>query len=473
MNRFVESYEQAIEFLFSRINYERVTSGYSVGEFKLDRMREFLRLLGDPQESIPAIHIAGTKGKGSTAAMLAAVLTASGYRTGLFTSPHISSFEERMTVDGVRPTRTQLVELVNSVAETVVALDKTPGRMSPTYFEISTALAWTYFREQRADLVVLETGLGGRLDATNICRPEVTLITSISRDHMRQLGSRLSQIASEKAGIIKPGVPTVIGALPDEARLVVEEVCRAQSAPLRQLEIDFTCRYRPAAPDSLSAASPSPGCRCDVITETEEWRDLPLSLLGEHQARNTALAVCAVEELRRRGWQIPTDAVRRGLADLRWPGRIEVLQRRPTTIVDAAHNWAAVSALLQTLADNFPARRRLLVFAAALDKDVSGMLRQLLPQFDCAVLTTFQNNPRSVPVEELARLAGAIGAGPFHVAADPAAAWKLAQRLARDDDLICITGSFFIAAELRDLILDSGVDPQSGDVAALKATPRV
>lgn len=470
MNRFVESYEQAIEFLFSRVNYERVTAGFSVGEFKLDRMREFLRRLGDPQESIPAVHIAGTKGKGSTAAMLAAALGAAGYRTGLFTSPHISSFEERMTIDGAQPTRERLVELVNAVAETVVALDKTPGRMSPTYFEIATAMAWLYFRDERADIAVLETGLGGRLDATNICRPECCVITSISRDHTRQLGSRLAQIAAEKAGIIKPGIPTVSGASVAEARRVIEEACRSQSSPLRQLDVDVYCRSRMIGPQAAGHCRGMPGIVCDVTTGFGDWQNLELSLLGEHQARNAALAVCAVEELNRRGWDVPEDAVRRGLRALRWPGRIEVLQTRPAVVVDAAHNWSAVSALLKTLDDNFAARRRLLIFAAARDKDVPGMLRQLLPEFDTVVLTSFQSNPRSVSVEELAQWARAAGSGPFHLAADPASGWKLAQRLAQEDDLICITGSFFIAAELRDLILDT---PNGGEAArAVKAPDR-
>lgn len=443
-----ENYEQAIEYLFSRVNFERLVGTlYSVDDFKLDRMRAFLQRLGDPQESIPAVHIAGTKGKGSTAAFIASILTAAGIRTGLFTSPHISAFEERLAVDGTVPTPDELAELVNSVAEVVSVLDKTPGRMSPTYFEIATALAWLYFRRKNAEIAVLEVGMGGRLDATNVCRPAVTVITTISRDHTRHLGSRIDQIAREKAGIIKPGVGVVCGVTTPEAQAVIADVCREQEARLLQLGRDFDYQYLPPVDGG--------GARVTVRTWKRTWEELPLPLVGEHQAANAAAAVAALEVLVEQGWQVPTESFRLGLDRVRWPGRIEVVARQPTVIVDTAHNWAAVAALLRTLDESFPARRRVLIFAATRDKDVAGMLRQLLPRFDSIVLTCFQNNARSVPVEELARLAHDLGDRPLHAIAEPAAAWRLARRLAGPEDLICVTGSFFIAAELRDLILDT------------------
>lgn len=442
-------YEQAVEYLMSRVNFERLTgAAYSSDDFKLDRMRELLARLGNPHEGIPAVHVAGTKGKGSTAAFVAAVLTAAGYRTGLFTSPHVSAFEERMAVDGRIPSQDQLAELVDSIADTVAALDKTPGRMSPTYFEIATALAWRYFQRRQAEVAVLEVGMGGRLDATNVCRPAVTVITTISRDHTRQLGSRLSQIAREKAGIVKPGVPLICGVREGEAHDVIAETCRAEQAPLREIGRDFEFAYVPP--------SGTAGARVTVRTWRKTHSDLPLPLVGEHQAANAACAVAALDVLADAGWDIDESAIARGLTSVRWPGRIEVVGREPTVIIDTAHNWAAVSALLRTLDESFPARRRVLVFAAARDKDVAGMLRQLVPRFDSLVLTAFQNNPRNVPVEELVRLVQSLGDRPVHAAPDPAAAWKLAVRLAAPSDLICVTGSFFIAAELRELILDAG-----------------
>lgn len=447
----IESYEQAVEYLLCRVNYERIAgTQFTVDDFKLDRMRELLARLGDPHESIPAVHIAGTKGKGSTAALVAQILSAAGIRAGLFTSPHVSAFEERMAVGGVSPSPRELVELVATVANAVAELDRTPGRMSPTYFEIATALAWLYFRERQAQIAVLEVGMGGRLDATNVCRPEVAVITTISRDHTRQLGSRLEQIAAEKGGIIKPGVPVVSGVTCEPARGVIAGICRAQAAPLYELGRDFEYRYRPA-----TIGAEHRGALASVRTATAWWTDLALPLVGEHQARNLAVAVAATERLAERGWQIPYAAVAAGLSRLSWPGRIEILGRSPTVIVDTAHNWEAVAALLKTLDESFPARRRVLVFAATRDKDVSGMLRQLLPRFDTAILTCFQNNTRQVPVEVLARLARELADQPVHVAAEPAAAWKLARRLVGPEDLICITGSFFIAAELRELIVDA------------------
>ena len=459
----VESYEQAVEFLFSRVNYERLSGmQYTGDDFKLDRMRELLRRLGDPQESIPAVHIAGTKGKGSTAALTAQILSAAGIRTALFTSPHISAFEERMAVDGVNPARHELVALVRQIAGVVGDLDRTAGQMSPTYFEIATALAWLYFSERRAEIAVLEVGMGGRLDATNLCRPAVSIITSISRDHTRQLGSRLDQIAREKAGIVKMGVPVVSGVTSDPARATIVEVCRSQNAPLFELGRDFDYRYRAATvgPAEIQRDAPegapqnNPGPTVDIETPGKQWRNLALPLVGEHQARNLALALVAIQRLQEQGWRVPDSAVSTGLSLFRWPGRIEVLSRQPTVIVDAAHNWEAVAALLRTLDESFPSRRRVLVFAATRDKDVTGMLRQLLPQFDSVVVTCFQNNPRHVPVESLVRMIRGLTDQPLHAAADAAAAWKLARRFASRDDLICVTGSFFIAAEMRELLVE-------------------
>ena len=477
MNQPIESYEQAIEYLFTRINYERISGmAYSADDFKLDRMRDLLALLDAPHEEIPAVHIAGTKGKGSTAAMIASVLTASGYRTGLFTSPHISAFEERIAVNGQIATPGQIFDLVNAIRGPVAALEKTASRMSPTYFEIATAMAWLFFRWQHVQIAVLEVGLGGRLDATNLCRPEVTVITTISRDHTRQLGSRIEQIAREKAGIVKTGAVLVSGVAGGEAAAAIAAVCREQSIVLRQGGRDFSYRHLPVTVRQPAAgathgtpsergrvgAATTPRNQVDVSTASRVWRGLELSLVGEHQAANAAVAVATIEQLILRGWRVSEAAVYEGLAGVSWPGRIEVLRQQPTVIADAAHNWAAVAALLKTIDRSFESQRQILVFAATQDKDVAGMLRQLLPRFDTVILTCYQNNPRGVPVDDLARLAGQLGPTPAHCAADPISAWKLARRLATDDDLICITGSFFIAAELREMILDETRHEEAG-----------
>jgi dihydrofolate synthase/folylpolyglutamate synthase len=469
MSAKVESYEQAVEYLFNRINFERLSGHqYSTNDFKLDRMRELLRRLGDPQKTLPVVHIAGTKGKGSTAATTAAILSAAGIRVGLFTSPHISAFEERIAVNDACPTAEELVDLVRQIALVVSELDKLPGHMSPTYFEIATAMAWLFFREQRAEMAVLEVGMGGRLDSTNVCCPAVSIITTISRDHTKQLGSRIDQIAREKAGIIKPGVPVVSGVGHESARGVILETSRKLGSRVFELGHDFHYHYHPARIGGgwITEAT------VDIQLPRQTWRGLKLPLLGEHQARNLALAAQACELLTESGWTIPSSAISEGLAGLRWPGRIEVLGVSPTVIVDAAHNWEAVAALLRTLDESFQSRRRVLIFAATRDKDVVGMLRQLLPRFDTIIMTCFQNNPRHVPVESLAEVVRGLTDRLFHTAPDAASAWKLARRLASPNDLICATGSFFLAAELRELIVDSlrQTDPGSGADEATRRT---
>ncbi|MDB5335674.1 MAG: FolC bifunctional protein [Planctomycetaceae bacterium] len=445
----LSTYQQALEFLYNRINYERVqSSAYSAGDFKLNRMRGLLETIGNPQERIPAVHIAGTKGKGSTAVMIASILQAAGYRVGLFTSPHISKFEERMTVNGIQPSETEIVALVNELLEPVGQLDQELGGMSPTYFEITTAMAWQFFAQQQADIVVLEVGLGGRLDATNVCKPEVCVITSISRDHTHLLGSEFHQIAREKAGIVKTGVPVISGVVNSPAQEVIAEVCQQRDAPLSQLNRDF--HYRHAREPDAQAI----GGRVTVRAARQSFDDLPLPLIGEHQAHNATLAVMAISELADRGWKINIDAIRFGLEQVQWPARIEVVGQNPLVIVDAAHNWASISALIQTLDEHFPEKSRIAIFAATRDKDVQGMLRQLLPRFDTVILTCYQSNPRSVPVEQLFAMTRTVSDRHVHLARDPQSAWNMARKLAGPQDLICITGSFFIAAEVRELLPD-------------------
>lgn len=455
------TYEQALDFLYNRINYERVqSSAYSAGDFKLNRMRGLLELIGNPHERIPVVHIAGTKGKGSTAVMVASILQAAGYRTGLFTSPHLTRFEERMAVDGQLPSALEVVNLVNELLDPVARLDQELGGMNPTYFEITTAMAWLFFLHQQCDIVVLEVGLGGRLDATNVCQPEVCVITTISRDHTHLLGSDVQQIAREKGGIIKPHIPVVSGVCQPPAKEVIEQICLERSAPLRQLGCHFDYQFDP--PQSLVNVADVGGNFSPRRTVSfrfpgqsdwqEELQKVDLPLLGEHQAHNASLAIRTVLELASRNWDILPKHVCTGLQLVSWPARIEILDRAPLTIVDAAHNWASISALIQTLDLEFPSRYRILVFAATQDKDVQGMLRQLLEHFDTIILTCYQSNPRGVPVEELLKLVRVVSARTVHISKTPLAALRMAQQLAGPSDLICITGSFFVAAEVREVL---------------------
>ena len=503
MSEPVQTYEQAVQFLFDRVNFERTPAG-GKQDFKLERMRRLLELLGSPQLQLPCIHIAGTKGKGSTAIMLAEMLSAAGYRTGLYTSPHVDAFEERMQVAGIRPNADQMIELVRQVQPAVRQCESDPQPFNPTFFEITTALAWLFFLQQKSDIVVLEVGLGGRLDSTNVCSPIACVLTTISRDHTQILGSSLSQIAREKAGIIKPGVPVISGVVGAEAQAEIAATCQAQNSNLWQIDREFSYVYH--------AAGHEPHDSVDITTPLRSWTALPLMLSGEHQAHNAAVAMATIDRLRKvdeslldsnsshgeavsnltrsvsegdsmRDFPTPSltlrvsspaskqvqatrlhcsiDAVIRGMSNVRWPMRIEVMSRNPTVIVDAAHNWESATALGRTLDSSFPNRtatgertRRVLIFAATKDKDVSGILRQLAPRFDSIILTKYLNNPRAVPPLHLRHLMQTSGDLPCHVVDTPAKAWRLAQLIATPRDLICVTGSFFIAAEIRELILN-------------------
>jgi len=467
--------EAAQHFLFGRIDYERARNvPYQERSFKLARMRELLDRLGNPHQAMPVIHVAGTKGKGSTAAMLGAVLSASGYRTGVFTSPHLDRLEERIAIDGQPCSAAELADLVDELLPAVEAMDEAAGQYDPpedgpTYFELVTAMAMLHFARRKVEAAVLEVGLGGRLDSTNVCRPLVSVITSISFDHTRQLGNTLESIAREKAGIVKPGVPVVSGVLDPAPRQVIREICRREACRLVELGVDFGFDYHPPRRLELAPATGTIDFWHKGQGGEHDCRDLALSLLGHHQAANAAVALAVLAEVRQTGWRVPERAIRVGLAELEWPARLELVARRPAIVLDSAHNPASIEALTRVLDESFSAPRRLLVFATTHDKDVRGMLSRLLPKFDHVILTRYVSNPRAVPPEELAAVAESIGR-PCRVCRDPAHAWEQVSTLARPEDLICVTGSFFIVAEIRRLIraglenrVDHGGTPTSSE----------
>ena len=441
-----------------RIDYERALAvPYRTREFKLDRMRRLLSLVGNPERGMRIIHVAGTKGKGSTSSILSGILMAAGFRVGLFTSPHLNRIEERMAVDSQPCTADELVGLVERLRPAVAVMDQEAARQQektgddgdggPTYFELATAMGLLLFADRKVDMAVLEVGLGGRLDSTNVCEPVVAVITSISFDHTRQLGNTLAAIAREKAGIIKPGVPVVSGVIEPEPRDVIREVCRRQNAPLVELGRDFDFQYLPGRePD---------GCRVNFDGQSSRYEGIRLGLIGRHQAANAAVALAVVEQLRLQGWAIPDDAARKGLADTRCPGRVEVLSRRPLVIVDTAHNRASIEALVKTLDESFAARRKLLIFATTQEKDIDGMLATLKGRFDRVLFTRYLNNPRGVCPRELCEHWTAAGGCAAEVYEHPDEAWQKAMAWALPDNMICLTGSFYIVSELRPVILET------------------
>jgi dihydrofolate synthase/folylpolyglutamate synthase len=301
--------------------------------------------------------------------------------------------------------------------------------------------------------------MGGRLDSTNVCTPRVSVITSISFDHTRQLGTTLAEIAGEKAGIVKPGVPVVSGVAQEEPRQVIQRVCRQRGSRLIQAGIDFHYDYDPpqrrmSAADAEMDSVPRGTVDVKLPSARSTWHHLSkleLALLGRHQAANAAAAVAVFDELVQQGWRIEQSHVRAGLSSVKWPVRVELIGRAPLVVVDAAHNVASLAATFETVDEHFAAERRLLIFATTLEKDVRGMLKLAAPRFDRIVLTRYTSNPRGVPVAELEAIAGHLGARHCTICPDPTTAWREATSWAGRGDLIVASGSFFLAAEIRGL----------------------
>jgi dihydrofolate synthase/folylpolyglutamate synthase len=482
-----------------RINYERTSYiPYQERQLKLDRMRQLLTRLGQPDAGLKIVHVAGTKGKGSTSAMIAAMLTAAGYRAGVFSSPHLERIEERFAVDGEPCTASEFVALVDRLKPVVRAMDEEAEREGDetgglTYFDVTTAMALLHFVEREVDAAVLEVGLGGRLDSTNVCLPVVSVITSISFDHTKQLGNTLASIAREKAGIIKPGVPVVSGVIEPQAQAVIAEVARQHGCRLSQLGRDFDFHYQRAATplrgvpattpanarqgdketrrqgefESISPSPPLPVSPSNISRANLDFTyNIParecqlngvwLAMCGPHQASNAAVALAVIEEMRHQGRCISTGAMRLGLATATLPGRVEIIAGEPTIVLDTAHNEASARALIEALAELPKPARRTLVLSVSHDKDVRAILSELVPHFARIVVTQYQENPRAVPVSALAEMVEQAHPDGHRVVTQtktPGEAWRFVRETSIPGELVCIAGSFFLAAEIRPLVL--------------------
>lgn len=426
-------YQDALDFLYSFIDYSVERSHrYSPEAFDLGRERRLLQALGDPYLRYPSLHIAGTKGKGSVSALLASALRAQGYRTGLYTSPHLLRFTERVQVDGEEIPETEVVRLVERLKEVV---GQVPGI---TTYELITALGFLYFAEQEVDVAVVEVGLGGRLDATNVLTPLVSVITSISFDHTHLLGNTLGQIAAEKAGIIKPGVPVVVAPQPPEAMQAIREVAEARGAPL--VAVGERWRWEQTGGDLRGQR-----VRLWPIDGAGEV-ELEVPLLGGHQRVNTAVAYVTLQVARERGLQVDEEAIGQGFRQVRWPGRFQVLSEAPALVVDAAHNRESAAWLRRTLEEHFPGRPRLLIFGASADKDVEGMMAELLPAVD-RVLLTQAVHPRAADPEDLR---ARIPDPPVPLEARVPVARALETALAEcpPGGVVVATGSLFVVGEV-------------------------
>lgn len=419
------TYPETIEFLY-RIRL----FGQKLG---LETMRQLLRQMGDPQDGLRFIHIAGTNGKGSVAAMLHSVLASAGYRTGLYTSPHLVSFCERFQINGQPIAESDVVRLVEDIRPLLDKAGAHPEFRAPTFFEVVTALALQYFREQEVDVVVWETGMGGRLDATNVVSPLVSVITNIGFDHMQHLGNTLAKIAYEKAGIIKPGLPTVTAASAEEALRVIEQTCIERASPLTVVG------------RQVHAIRLAESLHCQRLKLSGTQRDygvLELPLLGAHQTINCATAIATLESS---GLEFNADDVRAGLAHASWPARFQVVGTEPPVILDGAHNAAAAAVLATSLREHFAGKRLALILGVLRDKNFDQICALLAPLAETVICVPVNSERTSDPAQLAPLCRRANPRAQVHTANDLKEAY--ANALASRPDAILITGSLFLTGE--------------------------
>ncbi|OIP26458.1 MAG: bifunctional folylpolyglutamate synthase/dihydrofolate synthase [Chloroflexi bacterium CG_4_9_14_3_um_filter_45_9] len=429
------NYIEAEEYLNSFVNYENIPGiSYASPDYDLRHVEEVLHQIGNPHLAARTVHIAGTKGKGSVAAMIAQVLTDSGYKTGLYTSPHLHNLRERIKVDGTLISEEAFAELMTKLKPYLEAAN----RRQLTFFEVLTILAFVYFHEKQAHFQVLEVGLGGRLDATNVAQPEVCIITSISLDHMQILGDSLEKIAYEKAGIIKPGCTVVLSPQPEEVTSVISNICYKQGANLVRVGKEVTWR---GMNGDLSHQSIMVEGRRGIYHVT-------IPLLGDYQLENTATAVAALEVLVSRGFDISSQDIAQGLAKVKWPGRFQILQHSPIVLVDGAHNVASIKRLVENVKAYFSYKRALLIFGVSCDKDIPGIVRELV-SLSPQVIVTHTSHPRAASPSVIATEFVKMGVNSKITENIPQALFQ-ALSLASEQDLICVTGSLFVVAEALD-----------------------
>ncbi|MEW6354762.1 MAG: folylpolyglutamate synthase/dihydrofolate synthase family protein [Planctomycetota bacterium] len=443
-NRFA-SYDEVVQYLFSAINFEKVSKySYDPATLNLKRERDLLASVGNPHEKQKFVHIAGTKGKGSTAILLASILSAHGLRTGLLTSPHLVHVEERITVDGEMMPKPRVIEVMNRLAPHIDAVRARNPREAPTYWEILTAVAFLHYFEERCDISVIEVGLGGRLDSTNVIMPGACVITRIDYDHTEKLGKTLAKIAGEKAAIIKDRVPVVVSPQPAEAYTVIESRARETRS-----ELLHPCRVL----SSINAEREGrPGILVSLEGRRRRYEDLFLPVIGEHQAENVATAVAAAEAIEAQGLvTLSADTVRECLSAVRIPGRIEIISHYPMVVLDCAHNVVSARALKRAITGRLRYDRMVLLMGMSMDKDVDGFLSEIVPLADRVIFTKV-DNPRAADAHDLAERSRRLCPVAVEAIPDPAEALAAAQRGLGKADLLCITGSFYLAGKIKELI---------------------
>lgn len=425
------SYQETLSYLFGLQKFGI--------KFGLSNITNILGLLGNPHENLKAVHIAGTNGKGSTAATISSIMQESGYRVGLYTSPHLVDFTERIKINGLEITEAKVVELTDRIREKKQTSEVRDELSKITFFEFTTALAILYFAEEGVDLAVMETGMGGRLDATNVIWPLVSIITNISLEHKEFLGDTLEKIAFEKAGIIKDGIPLVTGVEQESAVEAIERVCREKSAPVYRSGREFSFKRKGVN-------------QFDYHGIKENINDLKPALVGGHQVINASLALAAVELMRTKGFPVSTDVIYRGLEKVSWPGRLETVSINPRIILDGAHNPAGAQALSIAIKEELKFEKLYMILGIMADKDIEAIIAPLAPLPHEVIL--------SRPVYERASSAAALLplASKYNKKTrafeDLRKAIDYARTKAGEKDLILISGSLFTVGEARAIICD-------------------
>ena len=416
-------YSNALAYLYNLEKFGMV--------FGLDNIKWILSVIGNPHEFLKTVHIGGTNGKGSVAAMLSHILKAAGYKVGKYTSPHLISFTERITINEERITDAEVSDLVDYIRQSVDAVD--PKRTF-TFFDFTTALAFEYFRKNNVDIALIEVGLGGRLDSTNVLNPLISVITNVAFDHMDYLGEDILRIAREKAGIIKKGVPVVTGAQ-DLPTQIIEETGKMNNCPVYVMGRDFSYERKETQTMSYSGLS-------------IKLNDVFLNLKGDHQLGNAAIALCTAELISMLGFGMDQREVCSGLSQVTWPGRLQIIKEKPTIILDGAHNVDGIRTLVNFLKNQFSDRRRLLIFGVMKDKEYEKMLEELLPFVDEVIFTSSKNERALLP-ESMQKFA------PKAVIANDAAwALKKVKSMSEENDVIIITGSLYLIGECMAIIDD-------------------
>ena len=429
-------YQEALDYLYSFIDFSLTKNlRYSEEKFDLSRMIALMDLIENPQNDFDVIHVAGTKGKGSTCAMIASILIAQGYRVGLYTSPHMIDFSERIQIDNLQINHADFVELIGDLRDDIERV------RNISTFEITTALAFKYFSNKNVDIAIVEVGMGGRLDATNIVDPLLTVITSISLDHTNILGDTIPKIAYEKAGIIKKGIPVVLGRQTQEAKNVIFDVAKRNESPIMDVFNQYHWEQKAYSLDSQQFKIIQLNQRIQPLTIFD------MKLLGDHQLDNATTAYAVIDHLREH-YEISENSVKKGFQNTRWPGRFEIICKEPLIIVDGAHNPDSFEKLSQTIEKFLNGVNITLIFGASEDKDIGEMIRYISPYVD-SIIFTKSDHPRAMTEKEIKERLGMMVPEPFIFCGIDE---LIDETIKNEKGTYIASGSIFIAGAVKEIL---------------------